>query len=125
MLEPIVAELDVRAKVEILRARAKHITTAAWSTKIKGWADKAEQVNRYRNVVAHHQVALNDGRPVLYSAQARKLLGRIKELKPVPAKTIDDISQWVEAAKAAYEQGENVLANLDRFAAEAAKRKIK
>ncbi len=45
MLEPIVAGLDTRAKVEILRARSKHIKKAAWSEGITKWADKAEKVN--------------------------------------------------------------------------------
>jgi hypothetical protein len=125
MLEPIVAELDARAKVEILRVRAKHIKTAAWSKGISRWVKKAEKVNGYRNTVAHHQVAVNDGKLILHSAQALKLLKRIKDLRPTPAKTVDDINQWVEAARGAYEQGQNVLANLDRLAEKVAKRQAK
>jgi hypothetical protein len=122
MLEPIVAELDARAKVDILRARAKHIKNPAWSKGIASWGDKAEKVNGYRNVVAHHQVALSRGKPILYSPQARKLLKSIKDSKQAPAKTVDDINQWVEAARNAYKQGQNVLADLDRFAEEVRKR---
>lgn len=122
MLEPIVAELDARAKVEILRARSKHITNQSWSKGISSWADKAEKVNGYRNAVAHHQVAVSDGKLVLYSAQARKLLKGIKDFRPAPAKTVTDILQWVEAAKKAFEQGRTVLANLDRFAEEVRRR---
>ena len=125
MLEPIVAELDARAKVAILRAWSKHIKPATWSKGITGWLKKVEKVNGYRNTVAHHQVAMNDGKLALYSAQARKLLNRIKDLKPAPAKTIDDIIRWVEAARGAYQQGQNVLENLDRFAKEHAKRQAK
>ncbi len=125
MLEPIVAELDARAKVEILRARSKHIMTAAWSKGITRWVNKVEKVNGYRNIVAHHQVALRDGKLTLYSAQARKLLKNIKDLKPAPAKTVGDINRWVEAGRDAYRQGQNVLANLDRFADESAKRQAK
>ena len=122
MLEPIVAELDARAKIEILKAMSKHIKPAAWSKGITRWVNKAEKVNGYRNTVAHHQVAVNDGKLILHSAQARKLLKRIKDLRPAPAKTVDDINQWVEAARGAYEQGQNVLANLDRLAEKVAKR---
>ena len=78
-----------------------------------------------RRPAAHHQVAVNDGKLILHSAQARKLLKRIKDLRPPPAKTVDDINQWVEAARGAYEQGQNVLANLDRLAEEVAKRQAK
>ncbi len=125
MLEPIVAELDARAKVAILRAWSKHIKPATSSKGITGWLKKVEKVNGYRNTVAHHQVAMNDGKLALYSAQARKLLNRIKDLKPAPAKTIDDIIRWVEAATGAYQQGQNVLENLDRFAKKHAKRQAK
>jgi len=125
MLEPIVAELDARAKVDILRARSKHIKTAAWSKGITRWVDKVEKVNGYRNMVAHHQVLVNDGKLILHSAQARKLLKRIKDFKPMPAKTVDDIHEWIEAARGAYGQGQSVLANLDRFAQVAAKRRAK
>ena len=125
MLEPIVAELDARAKVEILRYWSKHIKTAAWSRGITRWVKKAEKVNKYRNTVAHHQIAVNDGKLILHSAQARKLLKRIKDLKPAPAKTVDHINRWVEAARDAYRQGQNVLSNLDRFAEKVAKRQAK
>jgi hypothetical protein len=126
MLEPIVAELGVRAKLDILQTRSKHIKSDAWSKGIMRWVEKANEVNNYRNTVAHHQVVMNDGELVLYSAQARKLLKSIKDLKPAPAKTVDDIRRWVEAARGAYEQGQKVLANLDRFAEEmAAKRHTK
>jgi len=87
--------------------------------------NKVEKVNGYRNTVAHHQVAVNGDELILYSPQARKLLKRIKDLKPAPAKTVDDIRRWVEAARDAYEKGQNVLANLDRFAEMVAKRQAK
>lgn len=125
MLEPIVAELDARAKVEILRAKSKHIKKTSWSKGITRWVKKAEKVNRYRNLVAHHQVAVNDGTLILHSVQALKLLKRIKDFKPAPAKTVNDINKWVEVARGAYGQGQNVLANLDRFAEEIAKRQAK
>lgn len=125
LLEPIVAELAARAKIDILQARSKHIRSAAWSKGIKKWADKAEKVNGYRNIVAHHQVVLSDGKLTLYSAQARKLLKNIKNLKAVPAKTIKDIDTWVETAKNAYEQGQKVLSNLDRVAEKFAEQQAK
>ncbi len=125
MLEPIVAELDARAKVEILRARSKHIRSKAWSKGISGWADKAEKVNGYRNTVAHHQVVISDGKFVLFSPQVRKLLKGIKDLKPMPARTVDDIKLWVEVSKDAYTLGQNVLNNLDRLASKVAEHKAK
>jgi hypothetical protein len=122
MLEPIVAELGARAKIDILQAWAKHIKPVRWSTGIKSWVNRVQKVNEHRNIVAHHQVVLSDGKLTLFSPQARKLLKKLKDLKPAPAKNIKDINNWVEEAKDAYEQGEKLLANLDRFAEEFAKR---
>ena len=68
---------------------------------------------------------MSDGKLSLYSVQARKLFKNIKDLKPAPAKTIDEINQWVKTAKNAYEQGQNVVANLDRLPEEVAKRQAK
>ena len=113
MLEPIVAELGARVKVEVLRAWAKHIKAKDWSKGISTWADKVEKVNTYRNMAAHYQVAESDGKLILHSSEARKLLKSIKGLKPSPPKNADDISRWVKAAKSAYERGQKVLANLD------------
>ena len=125
LLEPIVAELDARAKVKILRAWSKHIKAPAWTKGITIWVNEAEKVSRHRNTVAHHQVAVSDGKLILHSGQASKLLKHILDLKSAPAKTIDDINQWMEAAKGAHMQGQNVLANLDRFAEKIAKRQAK
>ncbi len=115
MLEIIVNELGTRAKIEILRARAKLIKTPAWSKGITEWLGKVDEVNRYRNVAAHQPVVFSGEKLIFHLAQAGKLLRSIKNLEQTPACSIDDINQWVEAAKNAYEQGQNVLSNLDRF----------
>lgn len=115
LLEPIVAELDARTKIEILRARSKHIRATAWSKGITKWTKKVEDVNRYRNNVAHHLVVMGNGELILYSPQARKLLKRISDSKPTPARNINDINKWVEAARETAGQGQTVLANLQKF----------
>jgi len=120
LLEPVVAELGVRAKIDILRARSKLIKPITWSKGISTWLNKADKVNGYRNIVAHHQVEQGaNGQLILFSPQARRLLRNIKDLKPAPAKTIDDVHKWEEQAKDAHKRGQIVLVNLDRFAKEA------
>lgn len=123
MLEPIVAELDARIKVGILKASSKHIAATDWTDAIRSWVNKVENVNGYRNIVAHHQVKIIDGQLVLYSVQAQKLLKSIRESSPLPAKNIDDIKQWIEYAKDTYEKGGVVVCNLDRFVEEHANQK--
>ncbi len=63
MLEPIVAELDARAKVAILRARSKHIKPVAWSKGITRWVNKAEKVNGYSTL---SELTITPARPTAY-----------------------------------------------------------
>jgi hypothetical protein len=116
MLGPIIGELGTRAKCDILRARAKHITNLDWRRGIMSWLATAGQANTYRNTVAHHEVKTVDGKLTLFSGAARKLLASIEDGKPKPPKSVTDINQWIETAKRAYEQGQTVLANLERLA---------
>lgn len=121
MIEIVINELGTRTKIEILRARAKLIEAPVWPENIIKWLGKVDEVNRYRNVAAHQQVVFSDEKLIFRSEQAGKLLRSIKNLEQTPANSVDDINQWVEAAKNAYVQGQNVLSNLDRFADEVAK----
>lgn len=126
LLEPVISELPVRTKIDLLRSRSKHITASDWSNEVKSWTNKAEKVNGYRNIAAHHQVVSDDnGKPILFSAQARKLLRRIDGSEVQPARTIDDIHKWVKKAKEAFTDGEEVLVNLDRFAEKKAEHQAK
>jgi len=125
LLEPIVAELDARTKIEILRARSKHIRQTDWSKGIKKWTKKVEEVNGHRNIVAHHQVAMGNGELILYSPQARKLLRMIGDSELTPARNVNDINKWVVAARETAGHGKIVLANLQKFTEKTAKRQVK
>lgn len=125
MLEPVISEITFLAKCGILRSRSNHINNSTWSKQIKNWTKKAEKINGYRNTTAHHQLTFENEKPVLFSAQATKLLKRIDGSSVQPPKTIDDIHQWIEKAKEAFTQGNNVLSNLEQFAEKVAKHQSK
>lgn len=112
----IVAEFDARTKIDILRSWKKHIQNKTWSKPIATWVGHVEEVNRYRNIVAHHQVLIKDGVLILHSEQARKRLKSVKNSKRVPDKTIADIRKWLQEAAEVYSEGEDVLDNLERLA---------
>ena len=101
MLESVIAELPVRAKSGLLLDYAKHITASDWSSEIKTWVNKAQKAYDNRNIVAHHQVGHEDGKPILFSQNARKVLKRIDGSEVKPPKTVDDIHAWIELAKEA------------------------
>lgn len=73
-VEPIVAQLEPRAKAELLKKRARLITGHdAWREGILRWAKRAEKVQANRNIVAHHQVRFVRDKPVLFSSQLGKI----------------------------------------------------
>ncbi len=128
MVEPIVAQLDARPKAELLKKRAKIITNTDWRNKIKNWVERAEKANAKRNVVAHHGIRVVDGKILLHSDQLGKIMDSLDTtggtIKAGESKGLADIKEWIEQAKAAFEEGQNVVANLDRFR-EAALAKLK
>ena len=48
MVEPVVATLDTRLKLEILKERAKHIRPLDWKNGVKKYCVKVEEVFRWR-----------------------------------------------------------------------------
>ena len=53
MLESVVATLDARQKIEMLKNRAGHIRQNDWKKALKTHADRLERVTKIRNAVCH------------------------------------------------------------------------
>jgi hypothetical protein len=66
MLESVVAMLDVNRKVEMLKARSKHISNTRWQQALQAYLDKLEQVSSWRNIACHTKV----GEAALFDGQA-------------------------------------------------------
>jgi gas vesicle protein len=118
MIEPIVAQLDARPKAELLKKRVKTIPEE-WRRKITNWVERAEKANAKRNFVAHHGINISGDTITLHSGQLGKIMDSLdtseSAIKAGKAKGIKDMHEWIEQAKAAYEEGMTILANLDRF----------
>ena len=117
MIEPLVAQLDPRIKVEIIKKRAKLITADEWRKRIISWAKKVETTNSRRNIVAHHTVRVEPNGVTLQSDQITKILSRLEVaetgITASDAFRLADIEAWIDGARKAYENGQVVLANLD------------
>lgn len=119
MIEPIVAQLDPRSKAELLKKRAKIISSTDWRNGIRNWVERAEKVNAKRNIVAHHGIRVADGKIMLHSDQLGKIMDSLDttgdKIKVGKSKGLADIEEWIKQAKAAFEEGENIVGNLNRF----------
>jgi len=119
MLEPLVASIDSARKVELLKAYASKITSAAWKKGLKDHAEAVEVVNRARNVAAHSTLSFQDGRAALHSIAAAKLFKSI-DLKTKTTERIDlsELEKAIRKGEATLASGVNLLENFKRIAAE-------
>ena len=119
MIEPVVAQLDPRQKIELLKGRAKLMPAEQWRKPILKWAKNVEEVNRKRNVVAHHRIHHVDGVLVLHSDQINKIMSSLEisdgRVRPKSLIGLSDILAWIEQAKKTVGDGRSLLANLERF----------
>jgi hypothetical protein len=129
MLETIVATLDARQKIEILKSRAKHIRQKDWQKALKTHADRLERVARIRNVVCHIPLISGKlkGSFEFAPAAATKIL---KSVTFVDAKnytldrmTIDQVRGIIPVAEKALGDGENIRANFGKIRTALAERR--
>lgn len=69
--------------------------------------------------MAHHGINISGDTITLHSGQLGKIMDSLDTsealIKPGKPKGIEDMREWIEQAKAAYEEGMTILASLDRF----------
>lgn len=124
MLEPLVAMLDARQKIEMLKSRAKHIKNADWKNAITGFCDKAESVYRQRNIVCHTPASLVGDKWKFRPVTAAKLLNKLDlENKTLHEFPFNDIKAAIAMGEAALGTGVNLLENLKKFQPWLAKRR--
>ena len=117
MIEPIVAQLNPRQKTDLLKSRAKKLRRPDWKNGVIKWIERVEKVNAKRNVVAHHGIYIADGKINLFSAQLSKIISSLENagstLRPGKPMGLSDILKWIEEAKAAYVEGNEVVRRMD------------
>ncbi len=120
MLETVVATLDGRQKIEIIKARARKLTAQDWKKALLDYVEKIEKTNRVRNTAAHTALlpAKNDSGFEFAPAQASKILksmtitGREYDLKRV---SLRDVREAVPVAEQALGDGQVLLENFSKL----------
>ena len=116
-LEPVVATLDTRQKIEILKAHAKHIRQKDWKKAIQTHADRMERVARVRNAACHTPLipVTTPARFEFAPAAASKLL---KSLTIVDRDnfrsdrlTLEQVREAIPIAEKALGGGEDIIRN--------------
>ncbi|MGH6836982.1 MAG: hypothetical protein ACREC9_15930 [Methylocella sp.] len=123
MITPIVATLDPKRKIEILKGRSAHIRQPDWKRGLTGLLNKAESVFKYRNIACHTPPILENGRWALKPIDAAKLLKRLDiQRATVTRFSISELQTAISTAEAALASGSNVVENFERVNAEKRKK---
>lgn len=117
MVEAVVAQLDLRQKLELLKVRAKLLPPEnEWRRQLCGWLKQVEKVNERRNIVAHHRVEVRQAKMVLASTQLIKIMKSVDgNLKPKPKSELASLFEWTTHASKTFAAGQTVNENLGRF----------
>jgi hypothetical protein len=119
-----VASVDISRKIEILKSFAKSVAKEpSWTKGLRRHADAIEEVNRARNIAAHSVMRFEAGKAVLRSNAAVKLLRAVDlKNKSIAAVRLKSMEDAIQNGLAAMASGSNLLDNLERVAAERARR---
>jgi transcriptional regulator with XRE-family HTH domain len=117
MLESVLATLDIARKIEMLKARSKHIAKPEWSKPLLAYLDKLEKVSRWRNI-ACHTALIPDGThgAVFAPAAAAKLLKSL-QIGTVTSQRIpiSDVEAAIKVAERALGEGQNIIVSFQRL----------
>ena len=129
MLESVVATLDPRQKIEILKSRASHVRQKDWQKPLKTHADRLERVARIRNVVCHTPLVRKrtTGKFEFAPAAASKILKSLKihddRSYTFERLALDQVSEIIPVAERALGGGEDILRHFKKVRAALAVKK--
>jgi hypothetical protein len=129
MLEAVVATLDSRQKIEMLKSRAAHIRQPDWKKAVKTHADRLERIAKIRNAVCHTPLVPSkkseglEFAPAAASKLLKSMTVRSKDDYDLDRLTLDSVHEAIPLAEKALGGGEDILTNFVKVrAALAAKR---
>jgi transcriptional regulator with XRE-family HTH domain len=125
MLESVIATLELNRKIEMLKARARHIRQPAWRKAVLTHLDKLERISRWRNIAAHTALIPDDEQGAVFApAAAAKLLRSFQvDEEPLASRVpISDLRPIIKLAESALYEGQNIVQNFLKANAERARR---
>jgi transcriptional regulator with XRE-family HTH domain len=125
MLESVVATLDMNRKIEMLKARSKHIRQLNCRNATMKHLEKLEQISRWRNIAAHTALIHDKEHGAVFApAAAAKLLRSFQIEDEAIAKRIpvSDLKPIIKLAESALYDGEVIIQNFRNANAERSRR---
>lgn len=129
MLESVVATLDPRQKIEMLKSRAVHVRQQDWKKAIKTHADRLERVAKVRNAACHTPMIpskKNEGfefAPAAAPKLLKSMTVRSKDDYAVDRLTLHSLQEAIAVAEKALGGGEDILTNFAKVRSALAEQK--
>jgi hypothetical protein len=121
MLESVVATLDTRQKIEILKTRAAHVRAKDWKKALQTHADRLERVARLRNAACHTpMIAKADSfefSPVAASKLLKSMTVRSRDDYTVDRLTLERVREIIPVGEKALGGGASILEHFAKIRA--------
>jgi len=114
MLESVIATLDMARKIEMLKARSRHISQSAWKKPLLTYIDKLERISKYRNIACHTPLIPDEKNGAVFApAAAARLLKSLtisdpREIERLP---INDLLPEIRRGEEALYDGVVIINN--------------
>jgi transcriptional regulator with XRE-family HTH domain len=125
MLEAVIATLDTVRKIEMLKARSKHIAESSWRKPVLVYLEKLERISKLRNIAVHTALIPDDKYGAVFApAAAAKLLKtlRLGEEPTAERMPIGDLKSIISLAESALGDGQILIENFQKANASRIKR---
>lgn len=125
MLESVIATLDMNRKLEMLKARAKHIAPQNWRKALISYLDKLESISKWRNIACHTVLIPDEKFGAIFAPTAAAKLLKALRLGDEPTTQkipISDLRPQIKSGEFALAEGQNLISNFIRMNQERAKR---
>jgi transcriptional regulator with XRE-family HTH domain len=116
MLEAVVATLDTARKIEMVKARSRHIAQPTWRKPLVSYLDKLERVSKWRNIACHTPLVPDSNHGAVFApTAAAKLLKDLDLQAPTSTRIpVAELNSAIEVGSLALGDGENLIENFKK-----------
>jgi transcriptional regulator with XRE-family HTH domain len=118
LLESVVATLDTVRKIEMLKARSKHIAQSEWRKPVLSYLEKLQRVSKWRNLACHTVLIPDDRHDAVFVPTAAAKLLNTLELGEEPSTKrtpIADVKAAIKTGEIALGDGLNLIENFTKM----------
>jgi transcriptional regulator with XRE-family HTH domain len=113
MLEAVIATLDTPRKIEMVKARSKHIAQPTWRKPVTTYVDMLERISKWRNIACHTPLIPDAKHGAVFAPTAAAKLLKTLDVQDPTSRRIPygELKPALELGGMALGAGENLIEN--------------